>query len=190
MNKQKLNSLWQLLASFVKVGSFMFGGGYAMLPLLERELIENRKWITQEELLDVLSLSQMTPGTIAINAATHIGSKQAGIIGGLVASFGIVLPSLLIVTIIYQFFGQDFENEYVQKAFFGIRACLVALIGHSLYKMFKTGVKGMFAYAIFAIAFVLLLLGLNPILVILFAGISGIAIGVLMPKNKFINKNL
>lgn len=179
MSKFKENL--QLFVSFLKVGSFMFGGGYAMLPLLERELIDNKKWINKDELLEILSISQMTPGTIAINAATYIGNKQGGIIGGILASAGIILPSLIIVTSLYFLMGNSMANEYVQKAFLGIRACLVAMIIHSVYKLFKTGIKNHISFFIFLAALVGLFLGLNPIMAIILGFVSGVVIYFLEP---------
>ncbi|WP_075603456.1 chromate transporter [Saccharicrinis aurantiacus] len=177
----KFKDNFQLFLSFLKVGSFMFGGGYAMLPLLERELIENKKWITKDELLEILSISQMTPGTIAINAATYIGNKQGGILGGILASAGIILPSLIIVTSLYFLMGNSMTNEYVQKAFLGIRACLVAMIIHSVYKLFKTGIKSHLQFFIFLAALLGLFLGLNPIMAIILGIISGVGIYFLEP---------
>lgn len=179
MSKFKENV--QLFFSFLKVGSFMFGGGYAMLPLLERELIENKKWINKDELLEILSISQMTPGTIAINAATYIGNRQGGIVGGIFASAGIILPSLVIVTSLYYLMGNSMANEYVQKAFLGIRACLVAMIIHSVYKLFKTGIKNHISFLIFLVALVGLFLGLNPIVAILFGILAGVVIYFIEP---------
>ncbi len=172
----KTNEQWQLFLSFFKVGSFMFGGGYAMLPLLERELIDNKQWITRDELLEVLSVSQITPGTIAINAATYIGRRQCGIIGGILASVGLIMPSLIIVTSIYYFLGGYMNNEYVVKAFLGIRACLVAMILHSVYKLFKTGIKGYRSFIFFLTALLALFLHVNPIYIIIAGALCGVLI--------------
>ncbi len=162
----------------------MFGGGYAMLPLLEKELIEKRQWVQKEELLEILALSQMTPGTIAINAATYIGNKFKGFWGGLLASAGIILPSLLIVSAIYYLVGDHFENDYVKKAFMGIRACLVAMILHSVYKLFRAGVKGFTPFLLFLLCILALFLGLNPILAILIGAFAGWLIWWLLPYLK------
>lgn len=177
----KVNENAELFLSFLKVGSFMFGGGYSMLPLLERELIDNKKWITKDELLEILSVSQMTPGTIAINAATYIGSKRGGIWGAIIASAGIIVPSLVIVTALYFFMGDSMANEYVQKVFLGIRACLVAMIILSVYKLFKTGIKNHISFFIFLAALVGLLLGLHPIMAIISGFLSGLGIYWLTP---------
>ncbi|MDW7693109.1 chromate transporter [Flammeovirgaceae bacterium SG7u.111] len=182
--RQKNGEYFQLLTSFLKVGFFMFGGGYAMLPLLEKELIDYRKWITEDELLEIISLSQMTPGTIAINAATHIGNTRAGVLGGVLASFGIIFPSLLIITLIYYFAGAHFENLWVQKAFLGIRACLVAMIANSVYKMFKTGVKGAIPFLVFLLAVLCLFLHIHPILIILAGAVIGLVVWGLVPYMK------
>ncbi|WP_268223246.1 chromate transporter [Sinomicrobium oceani] len=166
----------QLFLSFLKVGFFMFGGGYAMIPLLERELIEKKKWIDKGELLEIISFSQMTPGTIAINAATHIGNTKGKALGGVVASLGIIVPSLLIITILYYVAGNHFENDIVQKAFTGIRACLVIMICRSVYTLFRSGMRGSISYVFFLLALLALFCGAHPILVIVTGGISGFVI--------------
>ncbi|UII26012.1 chromate transporter [Fulvivirga maritima] len=163
----------QLFISFLKVGFFMFGGGYAMIPLLEQELIHKRKWISNDDLLEIISFSQMTPGTIAINAATFIGNQQGRAWGGLVASFGIIFPSLLIISLVYHLAGSHFDLPWLQNAFLGIRACLVAMIGKSFIKLFKTGIKGNISVAIFLLALIGLLLGAHPILIIILGAIAG-----------------
>ncbi|MBL3657105.1 chromate transporter [Fulvivirga sediminis] len=163
----------QLFISFLKVGFFMFGGGYAMIPLLEQELIQKRKWISNDDLLEIISFSQMTPGTIAINAATYIGNEQGKTWGGLVASLGIIFPSLLIISLVYHLAGSHFDLPWLQNAFLGIRACLVAMIGKSVFKLFKSGIKGNVSIAIFLLALIALLIGAHPILIIILGGIVG-----------------
>ncbi|MBC9797610.1 chromate transporter [Sinomicrobium weinanense] len=168
----------ELFTSFLKIGFFMFGGGYAMIPLLERELIDKKKWITNDDLLDIISFSQMTPGTIAINAATHIGNTQGKAWGGIVASLGVVTPSLLIITLLYYLVGDHFESEIVQKAFTGIRACLVAMICRSVYKLIRSGMKGSVSIIFFLLALLSLFCGVHPVLII----VAGAALGFLIWK--------
>ncbi len=151
----------------------MFGGGYAMIPLLEKELIEKRKWITSEDLLEIIAFSQMTPGTIAINTATHIGNTKGKALGGVLASLGIIIPSLVIITTIYYLAGRHFENEIVQKAFTGIRACLFVMICKSVYKMMRSGIKESIGYVLFLIAVLALFMEVHPILIIICGGIAG-----------------
>ncbi|MGS2740573.1 chromate transporter [Sinomicrobium sp. M5D2P17] len=163
----------QLFTSFLKIGFLMFGGGYAMIPLLEQELIRKKKWITDDELLEIISFSQMTPGTIAINAATHIGNVKGKTMGGLTASLGIIVPSLLIITVLYHVAGGYFKSEIVQKAFTGIRACLVVMICRSVYTLMRSGMKGSVSFVTFLLALLGLFCGVHPILIIIAGGFSG-----------------
>ncbi|MCU4162637.1 chromate transporter [Carboxylicivirga caseinilyticus] len=171
MAKAKAN--FDLFVTFVKLGSVMFGGGYAMIPILEKELVEKKQWISNDELLEIMSLSQMTPGTIAINLATFIGSKRNGIWGGILASLGIIVPSLICVTTLYFMMDSQMSNEYLVKVFTGIRACLAAMIFHSVYKLFRSGIKSHIPFLMFTLAIIALLIGLHPIYVILIGAMFG-----------------
>lgn len=173
LNRVRENIHVQLFTSFLKIGFFMFGGGYAMIPLLEQELIRKKEWITNDELLEIISFSQMTPGTIAINAATHIGNVKGKALGGVVASLGIIVPSLLIITVLYHMAGGYFESEIVQKAFTGIRACLVVMICRSVYILIRSGMKGRVPFVAFLLALLGLFCGVHPILIIIAGGFSG-----------------
>jgi len=175
--------LIKLFISFFKVGLFTFGGGYAMLPLIERELVDKRKWITEEELLEMFIISQMTPGTIAINASTFIGNKKAGKLGGFVASLGIIFPSLIIITLIYNFLGESFNNPVINSIFLGIRACLIGLIASSTLKICRKSFISPISYLIFIIGFLLLLIfHINPILLIIFGILIAITITFFLPQ--------
>lgn len=143
----------QLIISFFKVGLFTFGGGYAMLPILQREVVETRKWISEEELLDCYAIGQCTPGVIAVNTATYIGYQRKGVLGSFLATFAIVLPSFLIISVIALFLRKFADNVYVSYAFVGIRVAVAVLVGDALIKLFRKGVKGALANGIFVIAF-------------------------------------
>lgn len=143
----------QLIVSFFKVGLFTFGGGYAMLPILQREVVEARKWISEEELLDCYAIGQCTPGVIAVNSATYIGYKCKGVLGSALATFAIVLPSFLIISLIALFLRNFADNVYVTYAFAGIRVAVAVLVGDALIKLYKKGVQGALANGIFAAAF-------------------------------------
>jgi chromate transporter len=175
--------LKKLFISFFKIGLFTFGGGYAMLPLIEKELVEKRRWITEDELLEMFIISQMTPGTIAINASTFIGSKKAGKLGGFIASLGIIFPSLIIITLIYNFLGKSFDNPVIHSIFLGIRACIIGLIASSTLKICrKSFISGM-SYIIFIIAFILLLIfDISPILLIILGTLLGAAATFFLPN--------
>lgn len=173
----------ELFFTFFKIGLFTFGGGYAMIPLIEKEIIENKKWIKEDELLEIISISQMTPGPIAINAATFIGKKYKGFLGAIVATSGVILPSFLIITLIAYFFSNSFLNPYVQKAFTGLRAGIVALIFSSVFKLSKKSITNFFETSIFCGAiFLLVYLNISPIYLILFFGFFSIFISFF--KNK------
>ncbi|TRZ41583.1 chromate transporter [Robertkochia solimangrovi] len=182
-DKQTSNIHLQLFISFIKMGFFMFGGGYAMIPLLEKELIERRKWIDNDDLVEIISFSQMTPGTIAINAATHIGNTKGKVLGGIVASLGVIFPSLLVITIIFYTAGDHFDTPYIQNAFIGIRACLVAMICKSVYLMIRSANGKAIFYAILLLSVTGLMFGLNPIMIIIIGG----ALGILIWGNLFNN---
>ena len=150
MNKFK-NSIKLFLTMF-KIGLFTFGGGYAMLALLENEFVENKKWLTKEEFLNMLAIAESTPGPIAINSATFIGYKTAGVMGSAFATLGVCLPSFIIIYIISLFFDAFLSLKFVQYAFLGVRACVVYLIASAGFK-FVTVLCVMTAFSIFAIKF-------------------------------------
>ncbi len=179
MAKAKEN--FDLFFTFLKIGSVLFGGGYAMIPLLERDLVQKKQWMSSEELLEMMSVSQMTPGTIAINLATYIGQKQLGVWGGILASFGIIVPSLVCVTALYYLMDAQMSNTYLVKVFTGIRACLAAMILHSTYKLFKAGIKGHVPFLIFLGTLAALIFGLHPIYAILLGALVGFIWKCLIP---------
>ncbi len=157
-----------------------FGGGYAMLPILEREVVQNKKWATSEELLNYFAVGQCTPGVIAVNTATFIGYKRKGIAGAIFATAGVVFPSLVIITVLAAFLQNFAEIEAVQKAFGGIRAVVAALIINAVIKFFKSGVKDVTGVVVFVLAFIVAgLLGISPVYVIIGALIVGLVAGKL-----------
>jgi chromate transporter len=163
----------ELFITFFKIGTFTFGGGYAMIPLIEREIIYEKKWIDRDELLEIISISQMTPGPIAINAATFIGKKRYGILGSIAATLGVIAPSLLVIIIISAFFTKSFLNPTMQKLFIGLRAGIAALILSSVIKLSKNTLIDKFSSAIFLISLLgLILFNVSPIFLILFFGIG------------------
>ncbi|MBQ0083610.1 MAG: chromate transporter [Clostridiales bacterium] len=142
-----------LFWTFFKIGAFTFGGGYAMIPLISREVAENKKWITDEDILEIVAIAESTPGPIAINAATFVGFRVAGFFGAAAATFGVVLPSFLIISVI-SLLLKEFENlKAVKYAFFGIRAGVLALLFKALYSMYKKCPKSITSYIIMAASF-------------------------------------
>ncbi len=157
-----LKEYLSLFTSFFKIGAFTFGGGYAMLPMLERELIERRGWTTEEEILDYFSIAQCTPGVIAVNTATFVGHKRAGALGAAFATFGVVAPSLIIIMLIAALLSNFAEYEAVGHALVGIRAAVCVLIGTSVCKLIKKSVKDKLSLAIYAIVLILAVTGIVP----------------------------
>ena len=135
-----MNILVDLFLTFARIGACTFGGGYAMLPILQRELVENKKWSTETELADYYAVGQCTPGIIAVNTATFVGRSQAGIAGGVIATLGVVFPSIVIIILVAAFLQNFMHLEFVVHAFNGVRAGVVALILSSVIKLFKNAV--------------------------------------------------
>lgn len=178
-------SLIKLFYTFASIGAITFGGGYAMLPFLEREVVEKNKWTTEEEILDYYSLSQCTPGIIAVNVSTFIGYKERGVIGAIVATLGMVFPSLIIITTITAILTNFSDNEFVRMAFSGIRVAVCALILNSIIKLSKKSIIDKVTLIIFISIFALLFLSnLSTILVI----IAGVFLGLLISSIKRIIK--
>ena len=170
-----MKELLQLFLAFAKVGLFTFGGGYAMLPILQREIVEKRQWATEEELMDYYAIGQCTPGIIAVNTATFIGGKRKGVPGSLATTLGVVAPSIVIITIIAAFV-QNFQHiEAVQWAFEGIRAAVVALIASAILKLGKKSLVDLGAIVIFLVVAVLAIVtDLSPAIFVVAAGAAGL----------------
>ncbi len=141
-----------------KIGLFTFGGGYAMVAILERDLVEKKKWLEHDEFMDVIAIAESTPGPIAINSATYVGYKQAGFWGSFFATLGVVLPSFIVIFVISIFFDQFMSLEYVQYAFKGISACVIFLIVSAGLKMFKKLKKNWYNLVVFFVVLVALIL--------------------------------
>lgn len=170
-----MKELIDLFMIFFKMGSFTFGGGYAMLPIIQEEIVNKRKWATDQEVLDYYAIGQSTPGIIAVNTATFIGYNQRGLIGGIVATLGIVSPSIVIITIIAMFFKNFQDYVLVQHALGGIRVVVAALILYAVLKMYRDSVKDWLGVFLFIISFLLLVfLDITPIIVIITSALVGI----------------
>ena len=167
--------LWQLFVSFAKVGVLTFGGGYAMIPMLEREIVDRRGWATSEELMDYYAVGQCTPGVIAVNTATFIGYKTAGNLGGIVATLGVVFPSLLIITVIAGIIQNFSDIPAVKSAFAGIRVCVCVLIFNSVVKLWKGAVKDKATLVLCLLVFGLsVFFSVSPIVFVLICAAAGI----------------
>ena len=143
---------WKLFISFFKIGLFTFGGGLAMLPFIERTVVEKEKWLTDKEMIDMIAISESTPGPIAVNCATFVGHKVGNILGGIVATLGVVLPSFIIICIISLFYEKFIEIEVIRWAFLGIKAGVAALILFAGIKILKKSPHNLFSFAIMLLA--------------------------------------
>ena len=172
-----LKELFDIYFTSLKVGAMTFGGGYAMLPILQREVVENKGWATEEELADWFAIGQCTPGVIAVNTATFVGQKQAGVWGGIFATLGVVFPSLVIIMIIAAFIQNFAHLPAVQNAFAGIRVCVCVLILNAVVKLWKKSVVDWKTFLIFLLVFAgSVFLNVSPVLYVLAAALAGIVI--------------
>ncbi len=153
--KQKWKTVFQVFLSFLKIGGFTFGGGYAMIPLIQKEAVEKRKWVTDEDILDIITIAESTPGPIAINSATFVGYKAAGVLGSAFATLGVVLPSFVIILLISFVLTQFQSVREVQYALSGIRVGVLALLVKALWSMYQKSPKGWPAYVAMAAALIL-----------------------------------
>lgn len=172
-----MKEIFKIFFIFFKIGLFTFGGGYAMLPIIKRELVDNLNWITESDILDYYAIGQSTPGIIAVNTATMTGYNLKGIAGALAATSGFVMPSLIIITIIASYFSRFQEIELFQHAFSAIQIAVVALIVDIVIKMWNKSDKSKISLLIFILAFILLaFFRISPVYVILASAVSGIII--------------
>lgn len=175
--------LLQLFWVFAKIGAVTFGGGLAMLPILQRELVDKLGWATEEELLDYYAIGQCTPGIIAVNTATFIGNKRHGVLGGIFATLGVIFPSIVIISIISAFIQNFLDYKFVEYAFNGIRICVCVLIFDSVVKLWKKAVIDIPSAVIFLGAFLLSLLTSFPIVgIVIAAGAAGVCVNLIRRK--------
>ncbi len=166
-----------LFLTFARIGGLTFGGGYAMLPMLQREVVERRGWATENELADYYAIGQCTPGIIAVNVATFIGNKIRGFFGGVVATLGVVFPSLIIIMLIAAFLQNFADLDLVKHAFAGVRVGVCVLVFNAVVKLWKKAVIDIPSFLIFAvILLVMIFLDISPVLLVLAAGVAGIVI--------------
>ena len=173
-----MNQYWELFKIFFRIGAFTIGGGYAMVPLIEDEIVAKRKWIKSEDFLDLLAIAQSSPGILAVNIAIFVGYRLKGMKGSLVTSLGAILPSFLMILAIALFFQQFKDNVYVEKIFKGIRPAVVALIAAPTFKLGKSAKINRYTIWIPIISALLIwLLGFSPIWIIIAAGVGGFVYG-------------
>ena len=178
--------LLDLFCAFFRIGLFTFGGGYAMLPLLQREIVEKKHWATEEELLDYFAVGQCTPGIIAVNTATFVGFKEKKLSGAIFATLGIVSPSLVIITVIAALLSNFAHIAAVQNAFAGIRVAVCVLILNSIVKLWKKSVVDKLTLGVFIAVFLGsgLLSHVSPVVFIVAAAVLGIVVRVWLHTGK------
>jgi len=178
-----MKEIFMLFIAFAKIGAVTFGGGYAMLPILERDIVAKHKWATEDELLDYFAIGQCTPGIIAVNTATFVGYKQKGILGAIFATLGVVFPSVVIISIITAFVTNYASNPYVIYAFNGIRVCVCVLIFNAILKLAKGSLVDKWAFIIFGIVLGLsLFLDISSAILVIVSGFFGLMIKKLIKE--------
>lgn len=171
-----MKELWKLFVTFSRIGALTFGGGYAMLPMIQKEIVEKNRWATEEEVMDYYAIGQCTPGIIAVNTATFIGFRQRGIPGAIAATMGMVFPSLIIISIIAMSFKEFQDIAIVRHAFGGIRVAVAALIANTVLKLLRGSVKDRLGIFIASLSFIsVALFKLSPI----FAVVASAALGII-----------
>ncbi len=169
-----MKDLFRLFATFFKIGLFTIGGGLAMIPLIQHTIVDKKGWLTEDEMADCIAISQSLPGVIAINAATYIGKSRKGFSGALAASFGVILPSFIIIICAVIFLGVVGPNHYVEGAFTGVKAASCGLIIYAAYRQGKQVIKGKLGIFIAAASFlVVAFFGISAIWPIIFGGVAG-----------------
>ena len=173
MKKEK--NILSLFLTFFKIGMFTFGGGYAMISLMQKEVVDNKKWVTEEDMSDMIVISESTPGPVAVNIATFVGYKVAGFFGSLCATLGVVSPSFFIIVLLASILDKLQNNNIFQNAFFGIRAAVIALILKTFLNMFKTMPKNAFSITIMILTFIsAILFSIDAIYLIICAALLGV----------------
>ena len=176
--------LIELYLVFVKIGLMMFGGGYAALPILEREIADKRQWATKEELLGYYAVGQCTPGVIAVNVSTFIGYKKCGTIGGIITTLGVITPPLLIITALASILDVFTHNDILIHAFAGVRLAIAALILNAIFNFRKAGIKNIYGEVIFWLTLaVTLVFNISPVVVVVIVILIGV-LKELRTKNK------
>lgn len=170
-----MNKYLDLFLTFARIGGLTFGGGYAMLPMLQKEVVEKRGWATEEELMDYYALGQCTPGIIAVNTATFVGQNTAGNLGGIIATLGVVFPSLIIINLIAMFLQNFADLPVVQNAFAGIRVCVCVLVFNAVVKLWKKAVVDKKTLIIFLIVVIgSFIFDVAPTIFVILSALAGI----------------
>ena len=171
----KFKKALKLFVTFFKIGAFTFGGGYAMIPLIQHAVVEKNKWITDDDILEIVAISESTPGPIAVNSATFVGYRICGVLGSIAATLGVVVPSFLIMLCVFFILNQFKDLPVVQYAFVGIRACVLALVLKALLSMYKKCEKTWVSFTVIAFAvFSSVILSVNTFYIIISSAVFGL----------------
>ncbi|WP_293008014.1 MULTISPECIES: chromate transporter [unclassified Oscillibacter] len=172
-----MKKYWELFIAFAKIGVMTFGGGMAMLPMLQREVVENKGWATEEELADYFAIGQCTPGIIAVNTATFVGQKRGGVLGGIVATIGVAFPSLVIISLLAGIIDSFNHLAWVKNAFAGIQVCVCVLIFNAVVKLLKKSVVDKRTLVIFLLVLAgSFALDVTPVVFVVLSALAGIAL--------------
>lgn len=183
-----MNIYADLFLTFARIGTFTFGGGYAMLPMLQSEIVDKKHWATEDDIMDYFAVGQCTPGVIAVNTASFIGYYQKGILGSIVATAGVIAPSIIIITVIAALLSNFADIPVVQHALNGIRIAVCVLVANAVIKMYKSGVKDIFGIILFVLALIASYFSLIPtIVLIIISGVLGVVINM-GKRKKEVNK--
>lgn len=183
-NNNLIKEFFNIYLIFFKMGAVTFGGGYAMLPILRKEIVEKNNWLKEEEVMDFFAISQGLPGIIAVNVSVFIGYSRAKILGGISAALGVVSPSIIIISIIAMSLSNFEDNMYVKHALAGVSVCVSALIIDSVIAMWKKGVKDLFGVVLFLVIMICMLFtSISPVLLVILSAMSGV-----LYKNNMLNK--
>ena len=169
--------LWDLYLTWFKMGLFTFGGGFAMLPMIQKEVIDKHHWATEEEIMNYYAIGQCTPGIIAVNTATFVGYYLKGVVGGVIATLGVISPSVIIITVIAALISNFMEIEMVKHALLGINVAVCALMIKSISGLWKKSIKNIGSFTVFAIALLLsVLTDISTVYLVILSGILGVVL--------------
>ena len=172
--------LWDLYLTWFKMGLFTFGGGYAMLPMIQKEVIDKHHWATEEEIMNYYAIGQCTPGIIAVNTATFVGYYLKGVVGGVIATLGVISPSVIIITVIAALISNFMEIEMVKHALLGINVAVCALMIKSISGLWKKSIKNIGSFTVFAIALLLsVLTDISTVYLVILSGLLGVVLSIM-----------
>lgn len=183
--RELMKIYWELICAFIRIGAFTFGGGYAMLPLIQKEIVDKKHWAIEEEIMDYYAVSQCTPGIIMVNTATFIGYYLKGIPGAIVATLSVVSPSIIIITLIASILTTYSSLAIVQHALAGIRVAVCVLVLNAVIKLWKNGIKDAYGIIVFAIVFAAVsFTSISTVIIVILSAVAGMIYTTLKQKGQ------